>query len=43
MNQNDFYFNLVGARSDRDLWLDINDYDEEGLIIFYRDWFLKSF
>ena len=43
MNQNDFYFNLVGARSDRDLWLDINDYDEEGEFIFTRDRFLKSF
>ena len=30
MDQNNFYLNLVGPRSDRDLWLDINDYDQEG-------------
>ena len=36
MDQNDFYFDLVGARSDRDLWLDINDYETEGLSLFWR-------
>lgn len=30
-DQNDFYFNLVGKRSDRDLWLGINDYENEGV------------
>ena len=32
IDQNDFYFNLVGPRSDRDLWLDINDYETEGTL-----------
>ena len=32
--QNDFFFNLVGPKTDRDLWLGINDKVEEGNITF---------
>ena len=32
--QNDFFFNLVGTKTDRDLWLGINDKVEEGKIAF---------
>ena len=31
MEQNDFYFNLVGFKFDRDLWLDINDEETQGV------------
>ena len=29
--QNDFFFNLVGLKTDRDLWLGINDKENEGV------------
>ena len=34
--ENDFFFNLVGARNDRDMWLGITDSADEGKILYYR-------
>ena len=40
-DQNDFFFNLVGTKKNRDLWLGINDKAQEGNFTFRTGEYLK--